>query len=259
MDDPEIGAAKRAAAGPLGKELAKYPLLFAKAVFFGRRPSRSHPTLVRNGTITLADLGEGPIGITCHHVIEQYRNLRSQHDDILFQIGHIVMDPLPQLIAQSARLDVAVIRLTDLQVRAITSEGKIGSCLYLPKQWPPPEAKEGQFLSFGGFPGKLREAVDFDDLVFNSWSSGATEISSVSEHRLVSAFDRSCWVGAFGARDKLDLTELGGLSGGPAFINRGLYWDLVGIVSDYHENYDAMFFAATSPIQPDGSISEPPQ
>ena len=47
------------------------------------------------------------------------------------------------------------------------------------------------------------------------------------------------------------------MSGGPAFVNRGLYWDLVGIVSDYHENYDVVLFASAKQIRADGTI-EPP-
>jgi len=56
----------------------------------------------------------------------------------------------------------------------------------------------------------------------------------------------------------MELDALGGMSGGPAFVNRGLYWDLVGIVSQYHENYDAVFFSMLDSVQPDGTITPPP-
>ncbi len=46
--------AKELAAGPLGEKMEKFPLLFAKAVFFGPRPSRVQPTDVNSGTATLA-------------------------------------------------------------------------------------------------------------------------------------------------------------------------------------------------------------
>lgn len=100
--------------------------------------------------------------------------------------------------------------------------------------------------------------MSFAELDFPSWSSGASLVSSVSDWQFVSAFERDYWVTSFAARHRLDLRDLGGLSGGPAFINRGLYWDLVGIVSEYHETYDAMFFASLRQVQRDGTIDLPP-
>lgn len=257
MDEEEIANAKRAMAGPLGQQMAKFPLLFAKAAYFGQRPSRTRPTQIRSGTVTLADLGRGTVAITCQHVIEQYSKQRNELENVVFQIGHIELDPLAQLVDQNQRLDLAVLELTQDQVMAITSEGEIGSCVYRPVTWPVPSIAEGSFISFGGFPGALRNVVAFDEIEFLTWSSGATEVSAVSENRIVTAFDRSYWVSAFGAKENLDLRVLGGLSGGPAFADRGLYRDLVGIVSDYHENYDAMFFASTSAIRSDGTLVRP--
>lgn len=75
--------AKKLAAGDLGRELSKFPLLFAKAAFFGQRPSPKKPTKIRNGTIALIDLGKGPIGITCQHVIEGYRKYRDNFEEVL--------------------------------------------------------------------------------------------------------------------------------------------------------------------------------
>lgn len=257
MDDHSIQKAKQAAARPLGEKMAKFPLLFSKALIFGQRPSRDRPTEIRNGTATLANLGAGPIAITCQHVIACYRRQREQVDNMVFQIGDVDLDPLQQLIDENARLDLAVIRLTEPQIRAITAEGEIGSCVFQPKSWPSPPQKTGEFIAFGGFPGKLKSAVSFEDLEFGSWSSGASEISSVSEYQFVSAFDRSYWVTSFGGERHMELTALGGMSGGPAFTNRGLYWDFVGIVSEYNEKYDAVFFSSTRQIRADGTI-EPP-
>ena len=62
-----------AAAGPLGQELAKFPLLFSAAVVFGNSPARDRPTNINTATATLVNFGNGPICITCYHVIEEYR------------------------------------------------------------------------------------------------------------------------------------------------------------------------------------------
>jgi hypothetical protein len=56
----------------------------------------------------------------------------------------------------------------------------------------------------------------------------------------------------------MELIALGGMSGGPVFVKRKLYWDLVGIVTEYHENYDTVFFTSLRPIRNDGQIEPPP-
>ena len=258
VDEADIAKAKELAAGPLGEKMAKFPLLFAMAAFFGQRPSKSRPTEVRNGTITLADLGKGPLAITCHHVITAYRERRAALEKVIFQIGDIQIDPIDQLIDEDERLDLATIRLTESQVKAITSQGEIGSCVFQPKSWPPPLPKEGEYVAFGGFPGTLRSVISFDELSFGSWSSGASQISSVSEFQFASVFEREFWVQSFGNKHHMDLNALGGMSGGPAFLNRGLYWDLVGIVSHYNETYDTVLFASVRGIHHDGTIEGPP-
>ena len=63
---------------------------------------------------------------------------------------------------------------------------------------------------------------------------------------------------SFGLPEQSKLEELGGMSGGPVFINRGLYWDLVGLVSQYHEEYDAMFFSKLNAVHSDGTIEPAP-
>lgn len=259
LNDPEkIAQAKKLAAGPLGEALSKFPLLFAKVAFFGERPSRHRPARMNNGTMTLVDLGSGPVGLTCHHVLKEYRIVRGATRGVIFQIGNVEIDPLEQLIDENSCLDLATIRLTSDQVRAITSEDELGSCVFQPKSWPPPLPARGEYVAFGGYPGSLRTVAAFAQLDFSSWSSGASLVSSASDWQFVSAFEREYWITSFAGNHQLELRALGGLSGGPAFINRGLYWDLVGVISEYHENYDAMFFASLRQVRCDGSIEPPP-
>jgi hypothetical protein len=257
-EEAKIKKAKELALGPIGQCLSRFPLLFAQAAFFGQRPSRTQMVAVRNGTMTIADLGTGPLGITCQHVIARYREMIEKVEGVVFQVGSLEVNPVDQIIGEDASIDLATIRLTPEQVRAITEEGTIGSCVFQPSLWPPPAPKEGEYVAFGGFPGTLRTVASFDELDFRSWSCGASYISSVSEFHFVSKFEREYWVNSFGAGDYMDFTNFGGLSGGPAFIQRGLYWDLVGIVSEYHKNYDAVRFASTRVLRPDGTIESPP-
>jgi hypothetical protein len=180
----EFKNAKQLTDGALGEKLAKFPLLFAKAAFFGQRPSKNRPSKISNGTVSLVDLGDGPLAITCEHVIAGYLDMAKRHDNLVFQIGSVEVNPLEQLVDKNRRIDLATIRLTEEQAKSITSEGEIGSCIFQPKAWPPEPVGRGQFVAFGGFPGYLRTIASFDEYIFGSWSSGASEISSVSEVNL---------------------------------------------------------------------------
>lgn len=251
-------SAKQLAAGALGEKLGKFPLLFAKAAFFGQRPSKKRPSEISSGSVSLVDLGDGPLAITCEHVIAGYIDMAKKHDNCVFQIGSVEINPLEQLVEKNARLDLATIRLTAEQAKLITTEGEIGSCIFRPTVWPPEPLQKGQFVAFGGFPGCLRTIESFDEYIFGSWSCGASEISSVSDGQFVSAFEREYWVKSFGSDHHMNIDALGGLSGGPVFIDRGLYWDFVGIVSQYHENFDAMFFASSRALRANGTITPPP-
>lgn len=166
------------AAGPLGDQLARFPLRFAKAVLFGELPSRGKPVRIRNGTITLVDLGDGPIGVTCAHVIDAYRNLIQEvgqqpgHTNLIFQVGDVVIDPFAQLVDENPTLDLATIRFTDKQIKELTSGGDIGSQFFRPVTWPSPPARVGEGAAFGGYPEAFREMSAHDAIGFPSWSSG---------------------------------------------------------------------------------------
>src|SRR5208282_1937150 len=242
QDSKQIEKAKELAAGPLGVQLSRIPLLFAKAVILGARPSRKGNSRINTGTITFLDLGKKPIAITCAHVLSKYRRMLEENPNVIFQVGDLVLDPLAQLIAVDAHLDLASIELTREQVNAIEADGEIGSCVLEPPYWPSPILKPGDFVAFGGFPGSLRKRPAHDEVVFGSWSSGAASVTTVYENGFSCQFERQYWVCAFGARDQMELKDLGGMSGGPAFIQRGLHFDLVGIIREFSPSFDILFF-----------------
>lgn len=257
MENLNDDQAKALMSGALSEKTTKFPLLFAKAAIIGERPSKQQPAQINNGTVSLADLGAGPIAITCQHVIAAFRE-RQANSPVIFQIGGVELDPVAQLIDENKRLDLATIRLTQEQIDAITSEGEIGSCVYKPVEWPPAPLTEGEFVAFGGFPGELRTISSYDEIEFGSWSSGASRVCSVSEFQFVSTFEREYWLHSFGNKLHMGISALGGMSGGPALVDRGLHWELVGIIYNYHENYDTMIFSSLRSLNIDGTIQPPP-
>lgn len=238
----------------LSEEAAKFPMRFAKAVIIGRVPSPDFPTQVSTGTATLVKLPIGAVAITCEHVVREALAVRNTDPDILFQVGDAVLDLEKQLIATDQERDIATIRITDAQLEKVISGGEIGASLFAPVSWPPLQPTEQDYIAFGGFPGRLREITSFQDLVFGTWSSGASKVDSSNERQFATHFQRDRWEQAYGTGEHLALVELGGMSGGPAFILRDMHWDLVGIVKEYHEAFDLMFFASLASVRSDGTI-----
>lgn len=254
----QIKRAKKLASDPLGQQLAKFPLRFASSVLIGQKNRRRiYTPEVNNGTVTLIDFGNGPIAITCSHVIDEYRKRQQSNENTSFQIGCLELDPLRSLIDQNAELDLATIDLNNLDLSKIHNGGEFGSCLFAPSAWPPDDVAEGDFVAFGGFPGALRKRSSDLEFIFPSHSS-VCPVASVNDDHFVIQFRSGYWVGLSGyavTEDLEVLHELGGLSGGPVFIHRGLYFELVGIIQEFSQALDLTYARKASLIGMDGRIN----
>jgi hypothetical protein len=253
----QIKRAKELASGPLGQQLAKYPLRFAAAVLISERPNIEHCTpKVNNGTVTLINFGNGPIAITCSHVIDGYRKRQQYNKNTTFQIGCLEIDPLRNLIDENAELDLATIDLKNHDLSKIHSGGEIGSCFLRPVAWPPNDIAEGDYVTFGGFPGTWsKQSLEFE-FVFPSFSS-LCPVASVNEDYFVIQFERGYWVETSdytATENWKDLHELGGLSGGPVFIHRSLHFELVGIIQEFSKSFDLTRVRKSKFIGEDGCI-----
>lgn len=202
----------------------------------------------------MVQLPVGPVAITCEHVVRSALAAQAQDPDTLFQIGDVIIDLSHQLIALNEHRDIATIRLETSQLAELLKGEEIGTSLFAPVTWPPPRPAEFDYVAFGGFPGALREVTSFQDVVFGTWSSGASKVNSSSERQFATQFERARWEQAYGKQAHLTLSDFGGMSGGPVFVMRDLYWDLVGVVKEYHEAYDAVFFASLASVRVDGTI-----
>ena len=258
LDPKLVEKAKQEAAGPLGKEMTKFPLLFATAVSFKDLTGVNSVHTVNNGTVTLVDLGSGQMAITCSHVLDEYRKRLKDNNKFVFRIGNTVLNPLEYLIDESPELDLATIDLSEINIKEISLGKEIGTSFFRPEAWPPDDVNEGDFISFGGFPGKWKEQVSSGDLMFDSFSSGATEISSINDEYFICQFEREYWVESLDIKNGKELHELGGLSGGPVFLirdNNGItYYEFVGIIYQFSTDYDLLYIRKAKFINKDGSI-----
>lgn len=255
-----IERAKKIAAGPLGRETARYPLIFASPIAFGGRPRRDSEFKVKNATVSLLRLDCGPIAVTAQHVIEGYRKLADEGIDLILQIGDaLIKDPLARLIDESKQHDLATLRLKEHELKAIgRHHEKISKQAYEPMGWPPGVPKVGDWVAFGGFPRRLRIIRSWNEIEFRTFSCGSTDITSVTDEGFKCRFDRESWVthdpdgvGSLGFKD------FGGLSGGPVFLlgssGKLTILPLVGFVTEFGPNFDVLCVAHAKHIRRDGT------
>ena len=210
-------------------------------------------TELNNGSVTLLKLGNRTIGVTCHHVIDYYRQLLDR-SNVLCQIGEAEINPLDRIIDESQQFDLTTLDLEGVTFTPSNVDTEIGSHLFQPAIWPPNSVKSGDFVAFGGFPGTWRSQVAWDELVFPTFSSGACKVASVGEDYFMCQFAREYWVEVMNPYGLGDLHNLGGLSGSPVFIWRKLFAELVGIVYQFSPGLDLVRIRPVKLIGEDGKI-----
>lgn len=235
--------AKALVAGPLGKEMGKFPLRFCKPAYFGVPPAKDDHRVVSNGTVSLINVREHFLAVTCSHVLTGYRRSLADDRRSVFAIGNCYLDPLAQLIAEDTAIDVAVFELTRQQVELITQDKSgIGEAFFETHNRPA-RVITNDFVAFGGFPGDLRLHLSFNTLNFGSYSSGACLVTDCHSDYFTCEFEREHWM--------INLFEhepesLGGLSGGPAFVIRHspsgiISYEYAGLIYRMHESTESLY------------------
>ncbi len=238
--------AREALAGDLGKEMTRFPVLFAAPLFFGTPPNGKTQVEINNGTATLIQ-GDKPVIVTAEHVIRGYEELVNKMPGAIFQIGDLkIHDPLNRIVFRSSAHDLVTLEVTEKEKKEINAQAKtnggIGGSFYEAKDWPPELPKEGDWIAFGGFPGKIREILSFREIRFDTFSCGSEQVRRVAEDQFTCKFDKKDWVkrDPHGVSKVLD-DELGGISGCPVFkINYKpcMWYELVGFVIEYSKDLE---------------------
>lgn len=235
---------KRLLASPAGIEFEKYPLKFVTPAYFGARPQTGLPITINSGSASLIRLNGQSFALTCWHVMDVYRN-RLAEGPCIFQLGNCELDPLVQMKAEDKSLDYSLIQLTEEQIDEIGKpSGPFDGTFFCDiAQWPPSEVQEGDFVSFGGFPGELRRADSCDQLSFGSYSSGASRVTSSREDYLVCQFEPEHWI-SHGLEPAPG--SIRGMSGGPVFAIRHsqvgiMTYDFVGHITEFHEDFKLLY------------------
>jgi len=186
--------------------------------------------------------------------VQAFRELadRPRH----MQIGELPLDPDAQLVSESKSLDVAVI---EIQAHQLLS-GRSGVGLHRdkffgPRTWPPDSITEEDVISFAGFPGVWREQVGINRFEMFMLSHGASGVEAVSETKFITRLELDRSESLLSVKE---VTDLGGMSGGPVFRWRrgSLEPQLVGIIYEYQQAYDLLFIRSARVIREDGTIDD---
>lgn len=236
---------------PFFDAISKYPVQFATPVFFGESPLSSISALTRNGTVSLLKLGDKYLGVTCHHVLEGYRQFTGMNEKH-FYIGSLHIDPEQALISEDKSYDLAIFDLS----KYVDQVPELNRAKFVkPRNWPPSDISNEDVICMAGFPGIWRDQIRLGHFRFYSYSSGAAEVASVNEKHLVTRVQIADCITQIN-HGKI-LGSLGGLSGGPVFVWRKtpiLIAELVGFIYEYQESFDLMYVRLGNAIGLDGNI-----
>lgn len=231
---------------------ARFPLTFVEPVVI--YSSRGPNAEVVNGTATFVDLGDGPMIVTCWHVIDRYREFRANSLDAGIQVGWSNVDLDDLLIDEDKDYDLATLRVPDKPLSDIESKPRpMGLEAFMAPRWPPAQVEEGDPITFGGYPGALRAKEGDHDLMFGALTVTNADVTSAHHDRIACQFDRSDWYTVHGSGGT-EFKEFGGMSGGPLFRLNELHWDFVGIIYEFSATMDVLFATPATRLEPGGSI-----
>jgi hypothetical protein len=235
------------------EQLSRYAVRLAQPVFFGESPNAAYSSRLASGSGCFVRMDDKVFGVTCHHVVAEYRKRQGAVDSQFFQFGPVRFQPEDHILSESATLDLATFDLTSY-VSALQNGIDPAKCIE-PARWPPELVSGDDVLALAGFPGIWRDQLDCGYLRFYSFSSGATGVHSVGESHLVTRINiDDCLVAI---NDGLVLGSLGGLSG-PVFAWRKtpvLFAELVGFVLEYQESFDLLYIRLASCLSRTGHLT----
>jgi hypothetical protein len=214
--------------------------------------NRAQRKILHSGTVFFVDLGSGPFGVTAAHVIEELINDKRLYSDLKCQIKNFTIDPSNCLLGFSSSRDLATF--------SISSEGlkNIGLTPHIdPEPWPPRTPQEGKGAFFGGFrKGAGKDFNMYEPYPFDFWY-GFDVLSGVYDHQIKVHFERKRWVHRPDRMEPDPDADWGGVSGGPLFAlfeNKVVFYQLVGVISQYSVTLDLLVAKPARFIAKDGSI-----
>ena len=239
--------------GPPGDELARFPMRFVTTVSLGDASGTVDPMPTNNGTMTLLQLPNRRVGVTCYHVIEAYREQRLMSPSREFKAGDHALDPVDRLVSEDPILDLAVLDLDDVDPERL-SAGSRELEFFEPAEWPLGTAEAGEPIALGGYPSFYRALSSDPDRDLGVFTLGTTCVIDVGIENIVCGLGWEYWIEGSGPRRMNAHADLGGLSGGPGFVWRGSEFHFVGVIFAVAQSRDYLRLRPARFIRRDATL-----
>jgi len=241
----------------LADTLVRYPMMFCSACYFGDPSDKSMK--VNNGTMTLIKHNSKRYGITNYHVVQEYRNRFLDEPDIRFCVGNVEIDLESAVLDEDRNLDLCTLNFDEYDEESFGSGGDVPTRFLNIENFDTIGLKEGDYVLFGGYPGVWRERPTSNHLIFDTLSTGGTQVIDVTPRNIICelAIDK-CIISLSNHRERFP-DNLGGLSGGPVFFHElsgaGIsIFKFVGIIYEHMQDFDSVLIRPASFIDNDFMI-----
>lgn len=268
--------ARALASGEYGRASLEQIAFYGVPFFFVRHgpisagSSDVAQSLISNGTAFIVDLGEGPFGVTAHHVIEKALSPEVGTVGLFpkrFKKPAVPLVEMPafgdRIIDGNSDRDIATFRVTGDEV------ARLGVSTLTTQPSMPTEGAGG--IGFIGYPGTQRDIVSIHrgqegPEMTLSWAvfPGFGVAASVSDRQITFQFDRSELTDPPSGFSPPDPNlNVGGMSGGPLLkkceTSSGIeYWAPAGVITqgELREDLNGGFLFASrlDGLQKDGSL-----
>ena len=172
---------------------------------------------------------------TAQHVLAGYRNRRKEDTTVVFQAGNVSFDPEPRVLFESVPDDLVALGMND------SDQARIPAPTWRCPSWPPPAPRVDEFVAFAGLPIDYR--INEGTEVAFAILGGILRVIGMTGNSFKCHVNRETIIKTRGPHVPPPGTNLGGMSGGPAFRLVDGSPELCGVITDFGPTFEVFMMA----------------
>jgi trypsin-like peptidase len=192
---------------------------------------------IRSGSACVLRLARATYLVTAHHIFARWKDLLISEGGgarVAFQALNSAIQPSSQVAYEDPPRDFVAFELSTRQT------ADLADVAYSPfGAWPPNPILPGQYIVAAGYPAFAREHTSTGEVGFGCVSS-LHRVAAAGEGYAVCQFEREHWISTTPECLPPPTTSLGGLSGGPVLRLDQLSYPVVGLVSQFEQNFELL-------------------
>ena len=240
-----LGENERRRLKETGAEMVKLAQKHSAAIIIAPPPSQQGRLQSASGCVLLLE-GTHYL-VTAAHVLAGFESRRATDKSVTWQVGDLVLNPLDRVAWRDDERDVLMLSLRATEAAMIPV-----AVASVSDGWPPPHPAADDFVLVSGYPAADRWRHDAKRLTFNALSA-IFRVTTSGGYHLVCQWEREFFVSFEGPGVPPKGRELGGMSGAPVFRIGRLTYPLVGVVSEFQNDFELMRVSTLHPApSPDG-------